>query len=229
MLVLLFILNGMFFCSNDGFQTVLYNAEYLAENETDVLAVNSVIPVDDYGRPSRDFHIDRYEYPNHPASAQSNGYLPQVNVTWYEARDICISYGKRLCTIYEYRGVCSGDGAGGEKTDTRDATWQYPYDGSYSADACVTEKSSVSVSGSFSECVTTSAGDNVYDLSGNVWEWVDHDFYGQADQFEGQQAIVGGYYFSGSNAKCSLTLVVPKDLKNEKTGFRCCRDKDIEF
>ena len=217
-------------CSQPSYQTILYNAEYIAINESSSLNVDAsfgIIPSDAQGRPGKNFHMDLYEFPNHPndENAGDSGFLPQINVNWYEARDICQSFGKRLCSVYEWRETCFSDGNGKRKTDS-DTSWSYPYDGEYNTDICVTETSSAATVGSRSGCITSSLGFEISDMSGNVWEWVNHDFYGQGDEFQGQQAIVGGYYFSGGNAKCSATLILSTNTKNERKGFRCCSDAE---
>lgn len=228
--ILLLILFGAQ-CSYNSYQSKLYNLAYIASNESSLLRVDpttGTIPQDTNGRPYSDFYMDLYEFPNNNVdeNAGRSGELPIVNVSWYEARDYCESVGKRLCTVYEWRETCYSNGAGKRKTETS-STYEYPYDGEYDPDVCVTETSSVARSGSRPGCTTTSLGERISDMSGNVWEWVDHDFYGQADQFEGQQAMVGGYYFSGSTAKCGLTILTSTNTKSDKIGFRCCRDKDV--
>lgn len=228
LIILTAILAGA--CSQTNFQSILYNLDYKPANETSLLSVDvntGSIPHDDQGRPFNDYRMDLYEFPNNPVDNVKKlpGSLPLVNVSWYQAKEYCQSYGKRLCSIYEWREACFSNGAGKRKTET-DTSWEYPYDGIYNTDICVTETSSAAKSGSRPGCVTTSLGEKISDMSGNVWEWVDHDFYGQADQFEGQQAIVGGYYFSGSAAKCGLTILVQSTIQNGHIGFRCCRDKD---
>ena len=232
-------------CAQSAFQTLLYNLDYTSDNEAGLFVVfngnNSAvatIPQDEFKRPDKDFFMDMYEYPNHPENGAQNdaGYLPLVNVNWYEARDICISHGKRLCSIYEWRETCFSNGNGQRKLDGN----FYPYTGAYDKDVCVTETSSAAKNGSRTGCRSEVSGkqvsvngsvvgnsNGVYDMSGNVWEWVDHDFYGQKSEFEGQQAIVGGYYFTGGNARCDLNLIVSSNNANAKTGFRCCRDKDV--
>jgi len=220
-------------CSNNQFESALYNIDYQATQESGVLTVDvntGIIPIDNVGRPAKDFHMDLYEFPNNPyIESVQNGYLPMINVTWYEARDLCQSFGKRLCTIYEWRETCFSNGAGKRKTDSN-SEWRYPYSNAYQTDFCVTETSSPAKSGKTVECRNSFLGipgSKIADQSGNVWEWVNHDFYNQAGQFDGLQAITGGYYFTGDKATCNLTLIVSKSIKNEKTGFRCCRDKNL--
>jgi len=46
------------------------------------------------------FCVDRYEYPNQA------GVKPTVSVTWDEARELCATEGKRLCTADEWTQAC---------------------------------------------------------------------------------------------------------------------------
>jgi len=239
LLILIFIFSIILNCSGTEFQTVLYNADYYSDSKYEVLIrveTNPDIAQDETGRPGRNFYMDKYEYPNHPKITAENdaGKLPMINVSWYEAKDLCNSHGKRLCSIYEWRETCYADPAnhGSRKTDNN-PSYLYPYSSDYNTDKCVTETSSAGIVGSRSECIQSVGQggigsetlNSIYDLSGNVWEWVNHDFYGQADQFEGQQAIVGGYYFNGRSATCGLNIITSSNTSNEKIGFRCCRDE----
>lgn len=216
-------------CTKVQYESILLTNKYIPGNETKELQVpplpGAPIPQDSLGRPFQSFHMDMYEYPNDPARPEEEygGSLPMVNINYFEAQELCERAGKRLCTIYEWRQTCGSDGTGMLKTET-DSQFEYPYFGEYDPDACVTETSSADIVGRRQSCSIIFGSKGVFDLSGNVWEWVDHDFYGQSDQIGGKKAIVGGYYFSGVDAKCSLNLIVPTSHSNEKTGFRCCRD-----
>lgn len=225
-------------CVKTQFENILYTQKYISSNETGVLKVppdfGAHIPQDSLGRPFRPFHMDLYEYPNDPVrpddpDAADAGSFPLVNVNYYEAEELCEAAGKRLCSIYEWRMACLSDGTGLEKTESsNNSLLVYPYFDVYVDDNCATEKSSTAKSGSHPSCAITFGSKSVFDLSGNVWEWVDHDFYGQADQIGDSKAIVGGYYFSGPDADCLENLIVDTDHENDKTGFRCCRDAEVE-
>ncbi len=144
------------------------------------------------------------------------GALPWANVTWQGAADACAAAGARLCTADEWERACAG--AAGGRT--------YPYGNDYDAGACNGGEYDVDPAtpglqdgplacGSLMTCET----DGVYDLSGNLKEWVD-----QVDM--DLRAVRGGGF--ETNVAAGLTCVQDSDLKPavfraSSIGFRCCR------
>jgi hypothetical protein len=143
------------------------------------------------------FCIDRYEYPN------VKGETPMSAVSWVEAVMRCRSLGKELCEYSEWNAACRN---GGNEND-------YPWQGAYEEEHCNTVSGSVEPSGKRKRC----AGENgVFDLTGNLWEWV-------SDRESGYNKIVGGDHTYGKNARCGA--VFPELLSNREksVGFRCCK------
>jgi len=81
-------------------------------------AVSADIP-----RKAAHFCIDRFEHPNR------RGAYPWVLVSWDEARGICASQSKRLCTEAEWTFACEGEEA-----------LPYPYGYERDGDACVVDR-----------------------------------------------------------------------------------------
>jgi formylglycine-generating enzyme required for sulfatase activity len=108
--------------------------------------------------PAGKFHIDKYEYPNH------FGYYPEINITWHEARTKCQVQGKDLCTPEQWEMAYYGN-----------AKKRYPYGDTYGfkdRDFCNTTGSADGVmtpSGVYENCVNDLG---IYDLGGNIYEWV---------------------------------------------------------
>ncbi len=143
------------------------------------------------------FCIDKYEFPN------IKGELPHTGASWVEAEMRCRSVGKRLCRFTEWRAAC----VNGRESN------EYPWGAIYSEEKCNTSSTEVEVSGKRKRCV----GDNgVYDLTGNVWEWV-------ADREGGYNKIAGGDFSYGKNARCSSSFPELLSSKNKSVGFRCCK------
>ena len=147
---------------------------------------------DDTGR---SFCIDRYEWPN------GAGKVPETNVSWVEAKIACIDAGKRLCTRQEWQAVCRG---GSRNT--------YPYGDAYDKKQCATEGAKPYKSGTFKKCGSS----GVYDMVGNVWEWVE-------DKQGDYPVMMGGSYNDGKDAHCDQSVPGTMAAKAPDAGFRCCK------
>jgi hypothetical protein len=128
--------------------------------------------------------IDRYEHPG-------QGKTPQHGVTLAQARATCHARGARLCSVEEWMGACGG---------------RFPYGETYQAGRCNTGGAQLVAAGVRRGCASRSG---VFDLSGNVSEWVEDGVAmgGDARQEQGLTA-------------CSSS----SDRGGELTGFRCCAD-----
>lgn len=171
--------------------------------------------------------IDRYEASFLPAdvdrkAAQSLANAqPATLISWHQAQAACQGSHKRLCTKIEWQAACSGASAKAAKKR------RYPYGDTYQKAICWDRPRSQkfhhqgpSATGTAPGCVTA---ENVYDLSGNVWEWI-------ADRGpNGEPAFMLG---SGSNNDSKSKLACdpgknigqPSHSKAGGLGFRCCKD-----
>lgn len=131
------------------------------------------------------FCIDRYEYPG-------RGQLPAQGVGLAAARSFCKARGQRLCTVKEWLRACGS---------------AFPYGRLYKPDVCNTGQASPVASGSKKACRSRSG---VYDLSGNVSEWVEEGVAMGGDAKSEQAA-----------ARCSA-----RSGGDALTGFRCCADPE---
>ncbi len=109
------------------------------------------------GSGTRGFCIDRFEFPN------VRGTFPQVVSGLEQASALCAEQGKRLCTRREWERACAG--AEGRR---------YPYGNEFSPTRCPVRTQGrppvpLQSSGSWPECKTP---EGIYDLSGNLAEWV---------------------------------------------------------
>ncbi|MGC4117915.1 MAG: SUMF1/EgtB/PvdO family nonheme iron enzyme [Myxococcales bacterium] len=132
-----------------------------------------------------------------------------------QARAACANAGKRLCSRAEWLTACKG----------ADGKRKFAYGDAFKAERCadrpVAKKKGEhpQPTGSMPDCQTP---EGVYDLSGNVWEWL-------ADtQGDGNPAdlIGGGYGNEGKSMGCEQEerLGQPVTQQGEAIGFRCCRD-----
>lgn len=146
--------------------------------------------------------IDTYEYPN------KKGELPEMNVTYSQAKERCRKEGKRLCSPQEWENACRNE----QKKN------EYPYGKSYIKERCNTLgnpvlKNKVSESGYFYDC----RGDaGVLDMSGNAAEWTETE--------NGVAYVYGGSWQSGENeSTCGSKIQLAGGGKYFYVGFRCCK------
>jgi len=166
--------------------------------------------------------IDQYEFPN------TKGMLPKSNVTWEQALGLCQKQGKTLCSSQQWEFACQGM----EKRI-------YSYGNQYNRNRCNTPiigggpgKNPVPLkaSGTFSECRTP---EGVYDLNGNVSEWVLDSWTGDPEPFNKRARVNGKTWrtlrggtmwsntFYGQDCR-SRHGHEKKRWKNIDDGFRCC-------
>lgn len=150
---------------------------------------------------------------------------PVVSVTWNEAVDFCRAVGGRLPTESEWEYAARGGKA--------DAL--YPW-----GDAAPTDRPGASNGAAFegdsARPVRTygSNGFGLYDMAGNVWEWVADfgGFYGPRPETDptgpdtGSVRVVrgGAYGDDAANLRVSNRTPNGPDRLNVNVGFRCARD-----
>lgn len=109
------------------------------------------------------FCLDRYEYPN------EKGTLPRTRVTWREAQEACEALGKRLPTRTEWQAAAQGPKG-----------WLYSYGPRFEVGRCNTDQEAgafekLATSGAYPRC---HSAQGVYDLNGNLSEWVSDSWEG---------------------------------------------------
>lgn len=155
--------------------------------------------------------------------------LPVVNVDWCDARAYCEWSGRRLCG-----GIGGGASPFGAIVDPLLDQWYracsgglgliYPYGSAYDAHICNGKEAGAGApvaSGSFTDCHGETPG--LFDLSGNVWEWVDSC---DGEQGPGDQCLRrGGSFFSVAvDLRCDLMSKRSRDTALDHVGVRCCAD-----
>jgi formylglycine-generating enzyme len=176
------------------------------------------------------FCIDRYEAPNVP------GALPFALRTAADGEQWCGVQSKRLCSEDEWVRACQGPHGR-----------RFPYGDAHRASACnddrpwipVSWKSlalwpddaavaeagrlfQADVSGARADCVSE---EGVYDLTGNVAEWVRRD--GPAPR-PGYEHVLKGCYWAGCYHEPEPNCLFrnsahPGTFRTYEAGFRCCR------
>jgi len=164
--------------------------------------------------------------------------MPQPCVSQCDAKLFCAWAGKRLCgsvgaaplgidraslldpTKNQWRNACSPDGR------------EWPYGTSYDAQACNSSDRAPepcggpSLTASFAGCQAPEDTQNqIFDLSGNLFEWVDASQEAATGWPDLRCIIMGGsyvHYWGDVDCGEYSTLDWPCDAHHEEIGFRCC-------
>ena len=144
----------------------------------------------------------------HPAYTYfDDARMPATAITFTQAKAYCEAQGKRLPTSEEWVVACGGlEGTA------------YAYGNNYDPNqARVGRKNWTDGPKAVMNYEKNRAG--LYDMSGNVWEWVD-DGGGEG----GMQKVYGGSWTDGPRlTRCGSARRAKVDLKSLNYGFRCVR------
>jgi len=168
-----------------------------------------------------------------PKAVSRKAVVPNGYVTGVLADLACRNAGKRLCTYDEWRTACRGE-----------QDRQFPYGADYKQGACnvfreahpgailhddVTTGHSdprlnlvtfhgqplLRKTGETPACKSDWESDAIYDMVGNLDEWVQHP----------KGMFAGGFYARSAKEGCERkTTAHPKEYADYSTGVRCCAD-----
>jgi protein-disulfide isomerase/uncharacterized membrane protein len=186
---------------------------------------------------SLDFLIDTFESSlsvegSTAKALQGRHLIPATQMSWYAASEACAAAGKRMCTEAEWLAACQSaepvdDDGNGQFADDMVEGNSYPYadyhspgrcwDGHERGSQCGEEKDQPCrpvYTGELPGCVTPGG---VYDLTGNVEEWV-----GESPE---RAVLLGGAFdTSDDHARCyRRNDTYGPGFANVRTGFRCCQ------
>lgn len=170
-----------------------------------------------------------------PMAVSQAGVVPQGYVSYYAARRACERAGKRLCTAVEWETACRGQ----DDTD-------FPYGRRYRPEPCnvgkvfhpaavlhglsssghldprlnllsvAGDEPVLRVTGASQACASRWGKDAVFDMVGNLDEWIEDE----------RGIFRGGFYARRAQNGCAA------EIKNHaatyfdySTGARCCRDR----
>ncbi len=172
--------------------------------------------------------MDRYEWPNQEAVK------PRTLTSWPQARSFCEDAGKRLCTVKEFNFACEGEEMkphvyGWERDDSAchfdrryiARTFNYRlWDACHADPACKAEYKRLDQrrpAGSMPRCVSDHG---VYDLNGNVNEWVNRT----NQRHPKRSGLKGGWWGPVRNRCRPMTTFHLEGDYGYEVGFRCCKD-----
>ena len=178
-------------------------------------------------RETLSFCIDKYEVTNESYMSwdtsydvyQGGGYSialtdPVVNVEYSKAEATCFKMYKRFCYVDEWKTASGGY-----------QRLAYPYGGEYDSLKCHTNSEAhlgrVVPVGSMDSCVSVYG---VYDLSGNVYEWVMTPLPEYGPEGEYRHFAGGAWYSKENSGTNTIERAVPVGDKGHHIGFRCCKD-----
>jgi formylglycine-generating enzyme required for sulfatase activity len=176
------------------------------------------------------FCMDRFEYPN------KVGEWPRVLTSWRNAKKMCEAEGKRLCTEDEFNFACEGPEMlpylyGYDRDATKcnfDKEYRYPdhshqmleYDECQLDAWCKAELDRLDQREKIGQRTTCVAWSGVYDMNGNVNEWVELPGKKSPDR----SGLKGGWW-GPIRARCRPTVTFHKESDyGYEAGFRCCTD-----
>ena len=144
--------------------------------------------------------------------------LPWNNVDYATAVTACEAAGLTLCSAAQWGRACAGN-----------SNQSYPYGNVYDANRCNGQDYDTNAmsagnqdtpvpAGALAQCRRNLGNGNVYDLSGNLWEWTSESLANGA-----ARALRGGSYGNISGGlTCQFSNATPVASFRDNIGFRCC-------
>jgi len=205
-------------------QEAAANAQGLREARAVVKAIPDDVPLSrtvSFGETS--FQIDTFEAGLQDGRAIAGKHVvPALRVSFYEAQKACEAAGKRLCTEQEWVSACQGalaldDNNNGEFADDMIEGTAYPYGDFHDRSKCWDGRKDPKFrpvyTGEMPGCVTQ---DGVYDMTGNVEEWV-------GTTPESAVLLGGAWDTTKDHARCyRRNDTFGPGYSSQRTGFRCC-------
>lgn len=185
----------------------------------------------------RGFKPDAYLWYDGYPNIKDNG--PVQGVNFCDAKAYCAWAGKRLCGKVGGGGLVSSSPLVRGSHAESDSEWYvacahgsakqvYPYGDAFKAGACnigqnVSNYGAVDVA-SFPQCVGGYPG--IFDMTGNVMEWIDNCEGGAGDPKLQRCIAQGGpWNFERDAATCDFGEIPERqESSTPQIGFRCCKD-----
>ncbi len=178
------------------------------------------------------FCMDRFEYPNQV------GEKPRVLVTYAQAKSLCASEGKRLCTENEHNFACEGPNmlpyATGHDRDSAACNIDRPYvypnrdrrmltsEDCKKDERCSAEMARLDQRHAIGSNTSCASWAGVVDINGNANEWV----HRPEKSHPHRGGLKGGWWGPVRNRCRPMTVFHPEPYYGYESGFRCCKAAD---
>jgi formylglycine-generating enzyme required for sulfatase activity len=166
------------------------------------------------------------------------GVVPQAYVSYHLAKRACVNAGKRLCSHEEWMTACRGAAQrpfpyGDRYVEGECNVWGHIHPAhALHANSAIGHRDPrlnllarggvqplLRLTGDTPACASRWGDDAIYDMVGNLDEWVEDE----AGRF------VGGFYARSTSKGCESQVANHSPVYHDySTGFRCCRDADLE-
>lgn len=163
------------------------------------------------------FYIDKYEITNEQYRKfkvdhkfpSDKGKHPVTNISWHDANTYCKSIGKRLPTEMEWEKAARGT----------EGAW-YPWGDEFDSEKVNSSESNMETTVPVGKYEEGKSIYGIYDMSGNVREWVD----GWFSKNKIYRVVRGGSYIDDEDSIYTFTRrkSIPEDIK-DYVGFRCAK------
>ncbi len=167
-----------------------------------------------------------------PLSRSRSDVRPSGYMTWFVARDACTAAGKRLCSQAEWVTACRGERDrpfpyGDDFAHGQCNVWRFQHPAAaLHGNASIGhldprlnrvfegDEPLLRTTGATPSCASRWGDDAVFDMVGNLDEWVEHK----------SGAFMGGFYSRTTKKGCEAIISAhPKRYLDYSLGTRCCR------